>query len=198
MQYRNSDPFTGRRLVEPYSDHEYVVQNPPAAPLSTEEMDAVYALPYAREAHPSYDRAGGVPALAEVRFSLTSNRGCFGECAFCALTFHQGRIVQARSHESLLREAEAMVRDPAFKGYITDVGGPTADFRAPACKAQLKRGACPGKRCLSPEPCAQLEADHADYLELLRKLRALPGVKKVFVRSGVRFDYVMADRKSVV
>ena len=193
VQYRNSDPFTGRRLVEPYSDHEYVVQNPPAAPLSTEEMDAVYALPYAREAHPSYDRAGGVPALAEVCFSLTSNRGCFGECAFCALTFHQGRIVQARSHESLLREAEAMVRDPAFKGYITDVGGPTADFRAPACKAQLKRGACPGKRCLSPEPCAQLEADHADYLELLRKLRALPGVKKVFVRSGVRFDYVMAD-----
>ena len=193
VQYRNSDPFTGRRLVEPYSDHEYVVQNPPAAPLSTEEMDAVYALPYAREAHPSYDRAGGVPALAEVRFSLTSNRGCFGECAFCALTFHQGRIVQARSHESLLREAEAMVRDPAFKGYITDVGGPTADFRAPACRAQLKRGACPGKRCLSPEPCAQLEADHADYLELLRKLRALPGVKKVFVRSGVRFDYVMAD-----
>lgn len=143
VQYRNSDPFTGRRLVEPYSDHEYVVQNPPAAPLSTEEMDAVYALPYAREAHPSYDRAGGVPALAEVRFSLTSNRGCFGECAFCALTFHQGRIVQARSHESLLREAEAMTHDPAFKGYITDVGGPTADFRAPACKAQLIRGACP-------------------------------------------------------
>lgn len=195
VQYRNSDPFTGKRLVEPYSDHEYVVQNPPAAALSTQEMDAVYALPYARAAHPSYDAAGGVPALSEVRFSLTSNRGCFGECAFCALTFHQGRIVQARSHESLLREAEAMTHDPAFKGYITDVGGPTADFRAPACKAQLSRGACTGKRCLSPKPCAKLEADHSDYLELLRKLRVLPGVKKVFVRSGVRFDYVMADAK---
>lgn len=193
IQYRNSDPFTGKRLVEPYSDHEYVVQNPPSAPLSAEEMDAIYELPYARAAHPDYDEAGGVPALEEVRFSLTSNRGCFGECAFCALTFHQGRIVQARSHESLLREAEAMTHDPAFKGYIADVGGPTADFRAPACKAQLARGACPGKRCLSPAPCAQLEADHADYLELLRKLRALPGVKKVFVRSGVRFDYVLAD-----
>ncbi len=195
VQYRNSDPFTGKRLVEPYSDHEYVVQNPPSAPLSTEEMDAVYELPYARAAHPDYDEAGGVPALEEVRFSLTSNRGCFGECAFCALTFHQGRIVQARSHESLLREAEAMTRDSAFKGYIADVGGPTADFRAPACKAQLERGACPGKRCLSPKPCAQLEADHADYLELLRKLRALPDVKKVFVRSGVRFDYVLADKR---
>ena len=194
VQYRNSDPFTGKRLVEPYSDHEYVVQNPPAAPLTTEEMDAVYALPYACAAHPCYDGAGGVPALEEVKFSLTSNRGCFGECAFCALTFHQGRIIQVRSHESLVSEAWKMTQDPTFKGYISDVGGPTADFRAPACKAQLKRGACPGKRCLSPQPCAQLEADHADYLELLRKLRAIPGIKKVFVRSGVRFDYVLADK----
>ena len=193
VQYRNSDPFTGKRLVEPYSDHEYVVQNPPAAPLSTEELDAVYGLPYARAAHPCYDKAGGVPALEEVKFSLTSNRGCFGECAFCALTFHQGRIVQARSLGSLVREAETMVHDPDFKGYITDVGGPTANFRGPACKAQLKRGACPGKRCLSPEPCQKLEADHADYLDLLRALRKLSGVKKVFVRSGVRFDYVLAD-----
>ena len=193
VQYRNSDPFSGKRLVEPYSDHEYVVQNPPAAPLSIAELDAVYGLPYARAAHPAYDAAGGVPAFDEVRFSLTSNRGCFGECAFCALTFHQGRIVQARSHESLLREAQDMTRDPAFKGYISDVGGPTANFRAPACVAQLKRGACVGKRCLSPQPCAQLEADHADYTALLRELRALPGVKKAFVRSGVRFDYVLAD-----
>ncbi|MEE0844985.1 MAG: YgiQ family radical SAM protein [Eggerthellaceae bacterium] len=195
VQYRNSDPFTGKRLVEPYSDHEFVVQNPPAAPLSVEEMDAVYALPYVRDAHPMYAAAGGVPALSEVRFSLTSNRGCFGECAFCALTFHQGRIVQVRSHESLVAEAEAMTHDPAFKGYINDVGGPTADFRAPACRQQLKRGACVGKRCLSPQPCAQLEADHGDYLELLRRLSAIPGVKKVFVRSGVRFDYVMADER---
>ena len=193
IQYKNTDAFSGKRLVEQYRDNLYVVQNPSAKPLSVQEMDDVYALPYMRRWHPSYDAAGGIPAFSEVKFSLISNRGCFGGCSFCALTFHQGRIVQARSHESLLREAEAMVRDPAFKGYITDVGGPTADFRAPACKAQLKRGACPGKRCLSPEPCAQLEADHADYLELLRKLRALPGVKKVFVRSGVRFDYVMAD-----
>ncbi|MCI8468264.1 MAG: YgiQ family radical SAM protein [Eggerthellaceae bacterium] len=193
VQYANSDPFTGRRLVEPYSDHLYVVQNPPAEPLSTSEMDAVYRLPFTRAWHPSYDEAGGVPALAEVRFSLVSNRGCFGECAFCALTFHQGRIVQARSHESLLDEARAMTEDPAFKGYIHDVGGPTANFRGPACAAQLRRGACPGRRCLAPEPCAKLEVDHADYVALLRELRALPGVKKVFVRSGIRFDYVMAD-----
>lgn len=194
VQYANSDPLTGKRLVEPYSDREFVVQNPPAAPLSQEEMDAVYALPYMRACHPMYEREGGVPAIAEVKFSLTSNRGCFGECSFCALTFHQGRIVQARSHESLLREARLIVDDPGFKGYLHDVGGPTANFRAPACEKQLKRGACPNKRCLFPEPCRQLDADHGDYLELLRALRGLPGVKKVFVRSGVRFDFVLADR----
>ena len=192
-QYVNADPVRGKRLVEPYSDYEFVVQNPPAAPLTTAEMDAVYRLPYARAWHPGYDAAGGVPALAEVKFSLTSCRGCFGECSFCALTFHQGRIISARSHESLLAEAELLTRDPDFKGYIHDVGGPTANFRAPACAKQRDHGACARKRCLAPEPCRQLSADHADYLELLRRLRELPGVKKVFVRSGIRFDYVMRD-----
>ena len=193
VQYRNSDPFTGKRLVEPYSDHEFVVQNPPARPLDQEELDAVYRLPYARTYHPMYEKDGGIPAISEVKFSLTSNRGCFGECSFCALTFHQGRIVQARSCESLIDEARLICDDPDFKGYIHDVGGPTANFRAPACAKQLKSGACPNKRCLSPDPCKQLDADHADYLDVLRKLRELPGVKKVFVRSGIRFDYVLAD-----
>lgn len=193
VQYRNSDPFTGKRLVEPYSDHEFVVQNPPASPLTQEELDAVYRLPYARTYHPMYEKDGGVPAITEVKFSLSSNRGCFGECSFCALTFHQGRIVQARSHESLLDEAKLICEDPDFKGYIHDVGGPTANFRAPACAKQLRSGACPNKRCLFPEPCKQLDADHEDYLDLLDKLRKLPGVKKVFVRSGIRFDYVLAD-----
>ncbi len=192
-QYANSDPFTGTRLVEPYSDTLFVVQNPPAEPLSQEELDMVYRLPFARAWHPSYDTQGGIPALSEVRFSLTSNRGCFGECAFCALTFHQGRIVVGRSHDSLVEEARAMTEDPAFKGYIHDVGGPTANFRQPACAKQLKAGACANRRCLAPEPCPRLEVDHSDYVALLRRLRALPGVKKVFVRSGIRFDYVMLD-----
>lgn len=195
VQYANSDPFTGKRLVEPYSDHEFIVQNPPAAPLTESEMDAVYRLPYMRTYHPMYEDAGGVPAIREVAFSLTSNRGCFGECAFCALTFHQGRIVQTRSHDSLVSEAELITASPDFKGYIHDVGGPTANFRAPACAKQLKYGACTNKRCLAPEPCKQLEANHADYLKLLRRLRKLPGVKKVFVRSGIRFDYVLADKE---
>lgn len=194
VQYQNSDPFTGKRLVEPYSDHEYVVQNPPAAPLTESEMDAVYRLPYVRRAHPMYDKQGGVPAIAEVKNSLISNRGCFGECSFCALTFHQGRIVQSRSHESLIEEAKTIIADPSFKGYINDVGGPTANFRKPACKKQLTHGACKGQRCLYPEPCRKLEVDHSDYVSLLRELRALPGVKKVFVRSGVRFDYLLADK----
>ncbi len=193
VQYRNVDPVRGLRLVEPYSDHEFVVQNPPAAPHTTAEMDAVYRLPYARAWHPSYDALGGVPAFAEVKFSLTSNRGCFGECSFCALAFHQGRIVSSRSHESLLEEARLMTEEPDFKGYIHDVGGPTADFRAPACSKQLAEGACAHRRCLTPQPCPNLDASHADYVALLRKLRALPGVKKVFVRSGIRFDYVMSD-----
>ena len=194
VQYGNSDPFTGKRLVEPYSDHEFVVQNPPSKPLTTSEMDAVYRLPYARTYHPMYEEAGGVPAIREVKFSLTSNRGCFGECAFCALTFHQGRIVQVRSHESIIEEAKQMIADPEFKGYIHDVGGPTADYRHPACDAQLRRGACRNKHCLSPQPCRKLNADHTDYLQLLRELRELPGVKKVFVRSGIRFDFALADK----
>lgn len=195
-QYCNTDPFSGKRLVEPYSATCYVVQNPAAKPLSQEEMDEVYDLPYMRTWHPMYDAAGGIPALSEVKFSLVSCRGCFGGCAFCALTFHQGRIIQARSHESLVKEAVLMTEDADFKGYIHDVGGPTADFRRPACDKQLTKGVCPRKQCLFPEPCKNLVADHSDYIILLRKLRALPKVKKVFIRSGIRFDYVLADKKS--
>ncbi len=193
MQYCNTDPFSGKRLVEAYPHEIYVVQNPPAKPLSQAEMDDVYALPYMRTYHPSYEAAGGVPAISEVKFSLTSNRGCFGGCSFCALTFHQGRIIQARSHESLLNEAEHITHDKDFKGYIHDVGGPTANFRAPACTKQLTKGACPNKQCLFPEPCKNLKADHKDYLSLLRKLRKIPKVKRVFIRSGIRFDYLLAD-----
>jgi len=157
-------------------------------------MDAVYALPYMRTYHPMYEEAGGIPAIAEVKFSLVSCRGCFGACSFCALTFHQGRIIQTRSHESILREAEALTWEPDFKGYINDVGGPTANFRRPACDKQLKSGACVNKQCLYPKPCANMKVDHSDYLSLLRKLRELPRVKKVFVRSGIRFDYLLADK----
>ena len=194
IQYANCDPFTAKRLAEPY-DNFFVVQNPPQKPLTTAEMDAVYDLPYMRAYHPSYEKAGGVPAIEEVKFSLVSNRGCFGACSFCALTFHQGRIVQTRSHESILREAEIMVKDKDFKGYIHDVGGPTANFRHPACEKQLSKGACGGRQCLYPTPCKNMNADHSDYVALLRKLRKLPGVKKVFVRSGIRFDYLLADKK---
>jgi len=194
IQYGNCDPFTAKRLVE-RCGREYVVQNPPQKPLTQAEMDAVYDLPYCRTYHPSYEKAGGVPAIEEVKFSLVSNRGCFGACSFCALTFHQGRIIQTRSHESILKEAERMVRDPDFKGYIHDVGGPTANFRHPACEKQLTKGACGGRQCLYPTPCKNMNADHSDYVALLRKLRRLPGVKKVFVRSGIRFDYLLADSK---
>ena len=194
IQYQNCDPFTAKRLCEPCGN-EFVVQNPPQKPLTTEEMDAVYALPYCRTYHPSYEKMGGVPAIEEVKFSLVSNRGCFGACSFCALTFHQGRIIQTRSHESILAEAELMVKDPGFKGYIHDVGGPTANFRQPACQKQLTKGACGGRQCLYPTPCKNMTADHSDYVALLRKLRKIPGVKKVFVRSGIRFDYLLADKK---
>lgn len=192
-QYINTDPFSGQRMVESYGEHLYVVQNPAAKPLTTGEMDRVYGLNYMRTYHPSYEAAGGVPAIEEVKFSLVSNRGCFGGCSFCALTFHQGRIIQTRSHESIINEAKAFTWDPDFKGYIHDVGGPTANFRHPSCEKQLKKGVCKNKQCLFPEPCKNLHVDHQDYLELLRKLRALPGVKKVFIRSGIRFDYVNAD-----
>lgn len=193
IQYKNTDPFTGKTLIEAYPNGIYAVQNPPQPPLSTQEMDDVYDLPYMRTYHPSYEAAGGVPAITEIRFSLVSNRGCFGGCNFCALTFHQGRIVQTRSHESILREAKRMIQEPDFKGYIHDVGGPTANFRHPSCQKQLTQGVCKDRQCLFPAPCPNLEVDHTDYLSLLRKLRALDGVKKVFIRSGIRFDYLMAD-----
>ncbi len=194
IQYDNCDPFTAKRLAEPYGK-EFIVQNPPQKPLSTQELDAVYALPYCGTYHPSYEKLGGVPAIEEVKFSLVSNRGCFGACSFCALTFHQGRIIQARSHESILAEAEKMVKDKDFKGYIHDVGGPTANFRFPACEKQMSKGACAHRQCLYPTPCKNMRADHSDYVALLRKLRKIPGVKKVFVRSGIRFDYLLADKK---
>ncbi len=195
VQYYNTDPYTSKPLIECYGEKRYIVQNPPAKPLTTQELDDIYELPYMRAYHPSYKEEGGIPAIEEIKFSLTSNRGCFGGCNFCALTFHQGRIVQSRSHESLVKEAKMMIKDPDFKGYIHDVGGPTANFRHPSCEKQMKYGVCKEKQCLFPSPCKNMNVDHADYIQLLRKLRAIPGVKKVFVRSGIRFDYVMADKK---
>ena len=194
IQYKNTDPFTAKTLVEQYKEKCFVVQNPPAMPLTTMEMDDIYALDYMRDYHPVYKKQGGVPALSEVKFSITSNRGCFGGCNFCALTFHQGRIVQVRSHESILQEAMMMTKESDFKGYIHDVGGPTANFRKTSCDKQLTHGVCMGKQCLFPKPCANLTVEHADYIALLRKLRKLPNVKKVFIRSGIRFDYCMADK----
>ena len=192
-QYCNTDAFSGKVLVESYDKGVYVVQNPMSKPLTQEEMDRVYALPYMRNYHPSYEALGGVDAIKEVKFSLISNRGCFGGCSFCALTFHQGRIIQTRSHESIINEAKEIIQDPEFKGYIHDVGGPTANFRQPSCQKQLTKGVCTNRQCLFPKPCKNLTVDHSDYLELLRKLRELPKVKKVFIRSGIRFDYIMAD-----
>lgn len=194
IQYDNTDAFTGKCLVEKYKDTEYVVQNSPALPLTTEEMDRVYDLQYMRNYHPSYEKLGGIPAVNELRMSITSCRGCFGACSFCALTFHQGRIIQSRSHESILKEAEIITKQPDFKGYIHDVGGPTANFRKPACSKQLKHGACKNKQCLFPKPCTNMKIDHSDYISLLRKLRKLPKVKKVFIKSGIRFDYLIHDK----
>ena len=194
IQYDNTDAFNGRTLIEPYPNGVYVVQNIPQAPLTMQEMDDVYALPYQRTYHPSYEPFGGVPAISEIKFSLISNRGCFGGCNFCALTFHQGRTVQVRSHESIIEEAKLITQDKDFKGYIHDVGGPTANFRQPSCQKQLRAGVCKHRQCLCPEPCPNLEVTHSDYLSLLRKLRSLPNVKKVFVRSGIRFDYLMLDK----
>ena len=193
IQQQNMDPITGQRLVEPYPNGIFVVQNPPSATLTTQEMDEVAELPYARHWHPDYDKAGGIPAFSEVRFSISSNRGCFGECSFCALTFHQGRVLQVRSHDSIMREAEALTHDPEFKGYINDVGGPTANFFRPACNKQLKHGVCKNKRCLWPSVCKNMVVDESGYTQLLRDLRSIPGIKKVFIRSGIRFDYTMAD-----
>jgi len=190
LEYLEQDPIRGRRLAQ-QNDEWCVVANPPAKPLSEEEMDEIYDLPYARSWHPIYDKDGGIPALQEVQFSLVSHRGCFGGCHFCAIISHEGRIIQRRSHRSILREAKILTQLPGFKGYIHDVGGPTANFRRTSCDGQLERGTCRGKPCLSPVPCRNLVADHSDYIQLLRELRALPGVKKVFVRSGIRFDYLM-------
>ena len=194
IQSENTDPFNGKTLVEPYPNGMYVVQNPPQEPLTKQEMDDVYDLPYERTYHPSYEKDGGVPAISEIQFSLISCRGCFGACSFCALTFHQGRIIQTRSHESIIKEAKKITEMPNFKGYIHDVGGPTANFYHPSCKKQLKSDVCKNKQCLWPQPCKNLDTDHSEYLQLLRKLRELPKVKKVFVRSGIRFDYIMADK----
>mgnify|MGYP000308712843 CR=1 FL=1 len=193
-QYLNTDAFNGKRLVEPDSDYLYVVQNPPALPLTEIEMDDIYSLPYMRTYHPSYEALGGVPAISEIKFSLCSNRGCFGGCNFCAIQLHQGRRVTSRSADSIVAEAERMTHEPDFKGYIHDVGGPTANFRFPSCREQMLRGMCTGgKHCLAPTTCSHMIVDHSDYLKILRRVRELPGVKKVFIRSGIRFDYLMAD-----
>ena len=193
IQHDEQDPIRGNVLCQQHGD-KFLVQNVPSMPLSTAELDAVYSLPYTRTYHPSYQKDGGVPALSEVSFSLTSSRGCFGNCNFCAIAFHQGRIVQSRSHQSLLKEAEMLTQNPDFKGYIHDVGGPTANFRFPACDKQLKSGTCKDRQCLSPTPCKNLKADHRDYIELLGKLRKIKGVKKVFIRSGIRYDYLIYDK----
>ena len=193
IQYRNTDPIIAKRIYECYDGAMFVVQNPPAAPLTQLEMDDVYSLPFMRAWHPMYYAAGGIPAFGEIKESITQARGCFGECNFCALTMHQGRIVQCRSHESVLAEAKEITQDKEFKGYIFDVGGPTAEFRGPSCDKQLTKGTCVGRKCLWPEPCKNLKVDHSDYVKLLREVRSLPGVKKVFIRSGFRFDYLMAD-----
>ena len=194
MAYRNNDDINGKRLVEKYADSLYVIQNKPQPPLSRQELDDVYELPYENEIHPIYEAAGGIPAFSEIKFSLVSARGCFGGCSFCALTYHQGRQVRSRSKESLVAEARALTQKPDFKGYIHDVGGPTANFRYPACKKQLEYGVCKDKDCLYPRPCKNMEVDHKEYLAVLREIRQIPGVKKVFIRSGIRYDYVMADK----
>ena len=193
IQYYEQNPYSGKTIIQKHGD-KFLVQNPPEPPLSTAELDSVYSLPYMKNYHPMYEKDGGIEAIKEVKFSLVSSRGCFGGCNFCALAFHQGRIVTARSQQSIINEAKQMVWDPDFKGYIHDVGGPTANFRAPACKKQATHGACKDRQCLFPEPCKNLKADHTEYLSLLKKLRAIEGVKKVFIRSGIRFDYLLCDK----
>ncbi len=195
LQYKNQDSIYGKALVEYYGDR-MLVQNPPMKPLEREELDEVYALPFMRDYHPSYEKDGGVPAIEEVKFSITHNRGCFGGCNFCALAFHQGRTVRSRSIESVVNEAKLLTTLKGFKGYINDIGGPTANFRNPACEKQLKYGVCPDKKCLFPEPCKNLKADHSEYIELLKAVESVPGIKKVFIRSGIRYDYLLADTSS--
>lgn len=193
IQYKNTDAFTGKPLVEKYKNC-FVVQNPPEFPLSQEEMDAVYALPYMRSCHPLIEAQGHVPAIDEVKFSVIANRGCYGGCHFCALTMHQGRIIQSRTKESIINEVETITKDPGFKGYIHDIGGPTANFYRPACKKQLDKGVCTNKECIGYNPCKNLIVDHSEYLDILKEARKVPGVKKVFVRSGLRYDYIMYDK----
>ena len=194
IQYLEQDPIRGKIVVQRHETF-YVVQNPPVLPMTTQELDEVYELSYMRTWHPMYAKDGGVPAIQEVRFSITTHRGCFGDCAFCAIASHQGRMIQSRSEESILREAKLLTTLPDFKGYIHDVGGPTANFNSPSCQSQMERGTCKNKQCLSPEPCKNTKADHEGYIHLLRQIRALPRVKKVFIRSGIRFDYLLADKK---
>jgi len=193
-EYEEQDAVRGRRLCQPQDTLRFLVQNPPETPLTREELDAVYALPYERAAHPSYAALGGVPALQEVRFSISAERGCFGACNFCALTFHQGRVVTSRSEDSIVREARELTTLPDFKGYIHDIGGPTANFRQPACEKQLREGCCRRRQCLFPTPCKNLRVSHTELISILRRVRALPRVKKVFIRSGIRYDYLMADQ----
>lgn len=193
IQYDEHDFVRGKAVIQPHGEQVLII-NPPAVPLNEKELDFVAELPFVREPHPMYDEKGGVAAIEEVRFSVIHNRGCFGACNFCSLAFHQGRVVSSRSHESVIREAREMVKNPQFKGYIHDVGGPTANFRRPSCRQQLKNGMCIGRKCLAPEPCKNLDADHTDYLVLLRKLREIQGVKKVFIRSGIRYDFMMKDK----
>ena len=193
MQYREQDPIRGKQLIQKHGNR-YVVVNKPEMPLSRDELDEVYALPYTKNYHPIYEKDGGIAAIEEVKFSIVSSRGCFGNCNFCAITFHQGRAVQSRSEESILKEATEITNMKDFKGYIHDVGGPTANFRKPACKNQLTIGACKNKQCLTPGVCKNMDVDHTEYLHLLRKIRKLPKVKKAFVRSGLRYDYIMADK----
>lgn len=195
IQYDEQDPFRGNIIVQPHGS-KYLVQNKPEKPLSREELDEVYGLPYQKTYHPVYEKFGGIPAIEEVKFSIVSSRGCFGSCSFCAITFHQGRAVQSRSEKSIIDEAIGITNLDDFKGYIHDVGGPTANFRRPACKKQITKGACKNRQCLSPSPCKNLDADHSEYLHLLRAVRKLPKIKKVFVRSGIRYDYVMADKNN--
>ena len=194
VEYAEHDPVRGRAMAQAHGDR-YLVVNPPALPLPAKELDRVAELPYTREVHPMYEPMGGVPAIEEVRFSVIHNRGCFGGCNFCALAFHQGRMVTSRSHESVIREVTAMTRHPLWKGYVSDVGGPSANFRKPSCSQQLKNGMCANRSCLAPTPCRNIEADHSDYLSLLRKLRNIPGMKKVFVRSGIRYDFMLCDKR---
>lgn len=195
LQYLEQDPIWGKTVIQQH-EHFYVVQNPPTMPMTAAELDAVYELPYMRTWHPMYEKYGGVPAIKEVEFSITTHRGCFGSCAFCAIASHQGRMIQSRSEESVLKEAKLLTKRPGFKGYIHDVGGPTANFNRPSCDDQLRRGTCKNKQCLAPVPCKNLHVDHESYIDLLRKIRAIPGIKKVFIRSGIRFDYLLADKKS--